>query len=260
MSNGKILDCESPDSAYVSVEQILGLNRSQLDELFTEIDLDSIYTTDSHPDIPADTYLFCEVMKCSRLDGEYQDDCWFHLTRTLESNRFDNGILPLGHCIDSIWEFLYSLIDRQISRQQWEQFRASLSKRGGHYAYLYNMKVNLPQYWGPYAILVKDIAFKAKEVGAHDYFRVPEIVEDVCICFGETFRVSLLDAFRSSTRPCIVKFTAPYRDDALKKALYYLYHVQREETLHIECSTCFDGKGNPIPADKILKVEFPTYP
>jgi hypothetical protein len=255
-----ILDCESVDSAYASIERILGIDRSKLEIVFNDIDLESIYQNDLHPDIPPDQYLFREVERITGSKGEYDQTCWFHLTRTADENTFRSGILPLGHQIDAIWQILYSLTDTQITRKQWDEFRTNICESGGHHSKLYALKVEDPMAWGPYAILVKEIAFRAKEVGAHDYFRVPEIVEDICVCFNEAFGFSLLEVFRSSTRPCIVKFTAPSRNDCLRKALFYLYHVHRKDKIVLDCSTCFNGKAIPVPAGSVLEVEFPDYP
>jgi hypothetical protein len=107
------------------------------------------------------------VCKEATLAGKYDRTCWFHLTRTITANKFRQGILPLGQRLDAVWDFLYSVSDAM--------------------------------HWGPYALLIKDHAFKSEQIGNHDYFDSPEIVEDVCIYFTERHRFDLLAAFKNST-------------------------------------------------------------
>ena len=68
------------------------------------------------------------------------------------------------------------------------------------------MKVRNPFHWGPYAMLVKEIAFVTDEVRNHDYLDAPEIVEDICFTFSDKYNFDLLRIFKSNTYPCIVKF------------------------------------------------------
>lgn len=42
------------------------------------------------------------------------------------------------------------------------------------------MKLASKQLWGPYAMLVREVAALSKEVGNHDYLDAPEIIEDIC--------------------------------------------------------------------------------
>ena len=125
----------------------------------------------------------------------------------------------------------------------------------------HRIKVRDSHHWGPYGVLTRDVAFKAQEVGNHDYFRAPEIVEDICGCFEDGFGVNLLDRFVRSTKPCVVKFIdKETRSDCLPAAVYYLYTVWRGDKLSDQCSTCFNGKASPIPRDRILRVEFGDQP
>lgn len=253
----KKLDCETIDSTYESLEQILGTSRSRLESLFEGIDIESFYRNRPHHPQPPEDLVFSEVRKLATLEGEYDRTCWFHLTRILDTNTFEQGILPLGKCLDAIWNLLYSLARKQVSAEEWGEFRSDM---GSHdHAGLYEMKVSDATEWGPYAFLIKDHAFRSKEIGNHDYLGAPEIVEDICMCFTQKHGFDLLAAFTKKTKPCIVKFFDGPRSDCVETAIYHLYKAHRREKCSIQCNTCYDAEGVPVAPDRIMKVEFPTY-
>jgi len=257
----KILDCESNDSMHSSLESILGVKRSALESMFDDIDLDAVYSSQA-PSMQSDDYLFSEILKKTQ-PGVFDRVHWFHLTRTFDGNDFTEGILPLGQCINSIWDFLYSLLDRQLSKRQWKEFRTNgIIGNKSHYSFLYHMKTSDRVHWGPYAILIRDNAFKPDELHHHDYFRVPEIIEDICIVLQESHSVDLLPTFNEKTRPCIVKFVDGKADPYyLKAAIFHLYHIRKNDRCIAVtcCTTSFDGGGKRIPNNSILSIEFPDY-
>jgi hypothetical protein len=126
-----------------------------------------------------------------------------------------------------------------------------------HLAGLYRMKLLDSIHHGPYAFLIRETLLHNKVLGNHDYLALPEVVEDICTCFQETFGTSVLQsAFMDSTRPCIVKFyedTA--RGDLLPNALDYLAQVRYTGSIGGFYSTSFI-KGGVIPKSRIAKVEF----
>jgi len=257
----KVLDSESIESMYASMESILGLTRATLESVFDSIDLEAIYGASPSPGIPANEYLLSEIVKRTSLES-LSFDCihWFHLTRTVDDNDFKDGILPLGQCIDSIWDFLYALLDGKLSKQEWDDFRANqITSKKNHYSYLYCLKTCDSTHWGPYALLIRDTAFKPDELHNHDYFRVPEIVEDICIVLQERHGVDLLPVFAEKTRPCIVKFVDDNaKSYCLEAALYHLYHVRKGGWCApvSPCSTGFDGKGKKFQRTGFSKLSF----
>lgn len=253
----KVLDCETADSTYASLESILGVRRGDLETIFGGLDVEEFYRAHPRYPHPPEDLVYSEVRKISALPGTYDRTCWFHITRTVPSNNFERGILPLGQCIDGIWDFLYSLAKKRVSPEEWATFRADMGDH--HHASLYEMKVHDDMHWGPYALLSRDHAFKPGEIGNHDYLGTPEIVEDICICFSEKFGFDLLAAFMRKTKPCIVKFVAGPRSGCMSTAVYHLYNVYRGNRCSIQCNTCFDGEGVAVPGANILKVEFPVY-
>jgi hypothetical protein len=251
----KVLDCETIDSTYESLEQILGLGRSQLESVFEGIDVESFYEENRSYPHPPESLIFSEVRKVATLPGFYDRTCWFHLTRTAPSNNFAQGILPLGQYLDSIWSFLFQLARKHISPEEWGKFRRNMGPH--HHAGLYWMKAKDEMHWGPYALLTRDHAFKSKEIGNHDYLGAPEIVEDICICFSERYEFDLLGAFMRKTKPGIVKFFDGPRGDCVSTAIYHLYNSYRGNGCSAQCNTCYDGEGAPVMPERIMKVEFP---
>jgi len=254
----KILDCETRETTYTSLVNILGVDRCCIDKAFEEFDIDKYYENNPYPSIEPDELVFGRVS--SKPPSAYAFDrvCWFHLTRVPKSNTFlTKGILSLNRAIDSIWGFLYSLIDNKVSEKEWSDFRRRLVDLNHDSAHLYKMKVNNHSAGGPYAILVREIAFKSEQVGSHDYLRVPEIVEDICLCFRDQYGVDLLAAYKANSNPCIVKFAHDEpRSDCVTVALYYLYNCYYKNDLSWKCNTCFDNLGRPVPPKRILKVEW----
>ncbi len=222
--------------------------------MFDCVDVERFCQDNPHHPQPPEEFIFSQVRKVATLPGEYDRTCWFHLTRTEEKNKFEQGILPLGQCIESIWNFLYSLACKRVSLDEWANFRCDMGPN--HHANLYEMKVNNSREWGPYAILTRDHAFKSKEIGNHDYLGAPEIVEDICICFREKYDVDLLAEFINKTKRCIVKFYDGARDDCVETAVYHLYSVYRGNPCSIGCNGCYDAEGVPVPFEGVLKVEF----
>ncbi len=196
-----VLDCESLDSTYDSIQSIFGLTREAIDRVFASLDVERFYA--ENRDYPHDApHLLMEKIKFeSSSQIKFDAVCWFHLSRVLSPNTFENGILPLGGQVDAIWESLRSLVGARVSDDDWSDFRNNLGN--SHSASLYHMKVNDRDHWGPYGVLVREVAFCPVEVGNHDYLDVPEIVEGalrngtISIFFLRSFRTPSLVSLSS---------------------------------------------------------------
>lgn len=253
----RILDCESVESTYLSLESILSLSKAELETIFSSLNMDQFYQQNPNYHGSGDELLFAIVNNGPSKTINFERTCWFHLTRSKQPHTFDRGILPLNLQINAIWDFLLSLLDDSISEREWKLFCEELNHSDYHYARLYREKINRAQHWGPYAGLVRDMAFRAEEAGNHNYLRTPEIIEDICLCFANTYQIDLLSRFQERTRPCIVKFvTDDCNQGCIMAALYYLYKVFHDDQLNWYCNRSFDNKGKPLEAGQILKVEF----
>jgi hypothetical protein len=252
-----VLDCESAGSIYESLEAITGAKRDAVKSFLSSIDLNSIYGASSSPRCAPNDFLLDAFKRAFRSDLCYDATCWFHLTRTEENCTFAEGILPLAQRLDPIFDWLFRLLDGVVSKQQWTNFKQAIAHKGSG---IYQKKTKNPFHWGPYAILIRDIAFKPNEVRNHDYFSGPEIIEDICFCFEEIYKLDLLKIFLEKTKPCIVKFVdAGTRTNYIRAALWHLHKISWQETCTDYCNDCFDGKAVPVRRDQILSVEFPKY-
>ncbi len=261
----KILDCESINSIYTSLEQILEIDRGAIESIFRNVDF-----TDFHKDNPyrasvPEDHLFCAVKSALPSTKVYFSQiCWFHLTRTVETNNFEQGILPLGQQIGPIWTFLYSLLNGGVSKKEWNKFKRDISKSNNDFALHYRVRINGPEnyksfHWGPYALLIREFAFRAEEMCNYDYLRRgPEIVEIICNFFSHCYTFNLYEAYLEKTKPCIVKFVDNSSEPKyIRAALNYLYSCHTGSRLNDYCNDCFNAGGKPIPKDRILNVEFP---
>jgi hypothetical protein len=263
MADVKTLDCESRASTDASLQEILGIKISDIYSIFNSLDLNCYYRDHPHTSAAPDKVVLNEVLKESAAQTITVDNvCWFHLSRVSDPEAFQrDGILPLNMMLDSIWEFICSLVPSTvISPTSWDAFRHGIATNPHRSARLYASKVENRLHWGPYAILIRDIAFRPAEIGNHDYLRAPEIVEDICRCFQNDYKFDLLSEFQKRTKSCVIKFattsmTLDRQRECVVAALYHQYQRSRGLELNMDCNTCWDNNSSPILASKILKID-----
>ena len=254
----KILDCENIESINTSLKGIMDISESEIKKFLLNFDMDQYY--DAHPDYyETGDELLIHLFE-EKHNKHYKIDvtCWFHLTRTFESNRFTEGILPTGENIDLIWDSLFSLLGHKLSKKEWNKFKEKLeSDEKNFLADQYRLRIN-KAYSGPFAILNKAFAFIPDEVGNYDYLkRGPEVVECICFYFDEIYKHNLLQLYIQNTKACIVKFKSNGGEsNYIGNILYYLYSIYHNEKLTLYCNNCFDGKGVGVPHEDILNIEF----
>lgn len=248
----KHFDCESQESTIYSLCSLLGCSADDLLSLLQKIDLERIYQEES-PDHPPAEFLYRKVISAVGPHSKLQSVCWFHLTRTYLDNKFEQGILPLGKALDSLWETMLLIFEPTEHHSRLQYLRSN-----GVSNYHYGLKVPNPFYWGPYAMLIRDTAFSTTEMGNHDYLWLPEIIEDICNGYLEKYGISIHEEVVQLLTPCVVKFKSRDRteDGCIRAAIYYIYKRIKGERLSIDANTCFDAKGNTIPSDDILKIEY----
>lgn len=253
----KMLDCETVESTYKSIEKIYAIDRSHINN-FLRIDLDDYYKANSELYISPNKLILSLFDQQIGAKGEYERTYWFHLTRQPESTKYEEGILPLGKCIDSIWNYLYNLVMNEVSKSKWDNFRRDVeTNNSGDWADMYHHKLKHPYLHGHYGVLVREIAFKPSEVHYNDYLKDPEIIRDICNCFKEKYNFNLMQKFKESTQSCIVKFFENSGERVhIGCALYYLYCKFQSRELSEFCFSDFDGKGNPVPTKQIEKITF----
>jgi hypothetical protein len=251
----KILDCESIESTRRSLHSILGIGESRLNALFDSIDI----SDGSHPGTEPQRRLMSYVVDATRCQVSFDATCFFHFTRTFRGNTFDEGLLPLDQIIGKIWDFLFRLTEEQVTSQQWADLRRSIHQSDSNGAHLYTIKLADPKFHGgPHAFLIRETAIKGIKVGSlWDYFKTPEIVEDICNCCAQRYGIDLTQKFIANTTPCIVKFTDySAHERNLRWALLYAYQKRRNLDFNPRAPGGFSGDGKPVPKDRIRKVKF----
>lgn len=254
MTEKLILDCESFDDAVASLSKIFGTTPEKLQGLLAAREIGAHF--EMHwkelPDFKDYLYAVAE----SHLGCPLPVDsvCWFHTTRILPGTTFSEGILPLTAALPALKERLIGVVDDPSIKAQ---LRYALYV-GGVADHHYANKTQNSIHWGPYAILVRDVASCAANLSQHDYLAMPEIIEDICNGFNAQIREELLAVFDAKLRPAVVKFTAPvdHDQDYIATALCYVHSMLQEGKLDMNSVICFDGKNNPVLPHFILKLEF----
>lgn len=251
----KTLDCESIESTYKSLENILDIKESRIHKLYDSIDI----CDDSCSGIEPTQRLFSYVIREAHCKVEFDATCWFHFTRTQNSNTFEEGILPLKQALPKLLDFLFELSKEQFTPQQWEDFKHSIDSIDSHWAKLFKMKMaDAKLHGGPHAFLVKEAAIKGiRDSHLVNYFRTPEIIEDICYCCADKYGIDLIHKFRANTSPCIVKlidYTSNTK--ALCSAMIYSYHKHHNLGFSLDCNYGFSAKGTTVPKDRIINMDF----
>jgi len=246
------LDCESVRSTYESISNIFSLEKGSIKRFLHKTDLEE-YFLQHDPLDTANRVLFELFEKeFSVLPKILDYVCWFHLTRTMKNNKFENGLLPLNKILDFIWETLFKIFRDTSHIERLERLRLE-----GVNDRLYQLKTSYEYLGGPFGLLIKEIAFRELRIG-NQFLDCPEIIEDICNGYEKKYNESIINIAKKALIPCIVKFKSSARlgNDCTSAALYYLYKIDHKEELSIDCNTCFDGGGYLVPAKDIIKIEF----
>lgn len=255
----KVLDCETFETALISLEKITNLKSTEILNFLYNFDMEDFYDRNPYSDT-GDKVLLNEFKTRFKPITDYDQTNWFHLTRVIRSENFKKGILPLKDVIKSKWDAIYNLVSDCISNEEWTGFRKKMQNGLlGHNSNLYKMKTSNSMFDGPYAMLIRETAFNANEMSNHDYLKIPEIIEDILICFEMETGYNLLDRYKKISSPCIVKFRTEFTNpNYLGPVLFYLYNKIHSQKLSRRCNTSYNAHGMKIPPENILNVEYPN--
>lgn len=248
------LDCETFESALMSLCTIFRVEEEQLREFLTSIDLEQHYRSNHPPRHPGDELLSLFEQEHGQDRERIERVYWFHLTRVPSGASFEDGLLPLGAVLCRIWEMLFTLFSETPHESRLREM-AEAGVQDSHF----NLKTNDSLHWGPYAMLVRDIAFACATAHNHDYLRTPEIVEDICSGYRKQFGESIQEVVEERLVPTIVKFWSEYEGHEIESALYYVYCQLHSQELTMSGNTCFDGGGVAVPYDRIVSVQAVQY-
>lgn len=247
------LDCSSRETALDSVAAVLSLGQSQLMSVISTIDLDVECDKPDYLGDPNRTLWDAVLLAAGLPTPRPVDEVrWFHLTRVPMGTAFDEGILPLSGSLDRIWAMLLSVFAGTHHHKQLEVLRAK-----GVYNFQYQLKVGVDLHAGPYAMLVRESAFRWKEMGAHDYLGMPEIAQDICGGYLEAFHEDIEPDLRAALTPCIVSFRSRQcRRVHLEAALRYLYTTHHGDGFTFYSNHVFDGQNARVPRSDVIAIEY----
>lgn len=235
-----ILDCTSIETAR---ETAAGILRSSIEDLRQR--LRDLRVPDGEVEVDCIATGFLEPA------GLHPNDelevHWFHASRVEDPECFRrDGILTKSSVVPKLKARLTELAEG-LGRKGRNPFGFSAAAKA----------MTSDRDEGPNAFLIRTTAVVAPRPH-HAYWQVPELVQDMAGgMLGDNFQL-LVDRFTACTQPCVVKFRAYGETRYLAYALWYLYLVERGRT-DVEAgriaSTCFSGRGAPIPPGDIIDVE-----
>jgi hypothetical protein len=242
-----LLDCETEDTAYASLEGILKLRRNEIDQRLDDYAAPSV----SVPEGVCPWQFLAEFFDAGDLPNErHSATCWFHGTRTHEPDSFRTGILPLSRRIQPTWDFLYTLVADRIPDEKWARFRKQTERS----------QFGMPDAWqsklreqGPCGFFVQEMLLKPR---GHNYLKIPELVDHIAECFRyEWSHINLREIYWRATLPYVIKFkTRNPRSFEIGCALFYLY-VKRHRLRMTSFSWAhFVGDGTPISGDDVINI------
>lgn len=248
------IDCDDGISALETLSTGFRCTTTVLTEVLCSIDIEQIYEQHGDDiDIPPGEYLYTYIESKLGAHNRLESVCWFHFTRTLRTNNFTAGILPLGQSLELIWGTMLDVTEGTPVHSNLLKLKESRLDD-----FQYQLQSNDPFYWGPFAFLVKEVGLKAEQLGQHDYLGMPEIIEDICNGYQQTFDEPIVHLLENALVPCVVKFESTKRTDngCVAAALSYAYTHVRGVVPSQGAVTTFDAKNSVIPKESIVYVQF----
>ena len=249
------LDCETPESALHSVSNILGLASTVLTDFLRQFDLWDYVEEKNYSGEDAGDLLLKTLLTQKQCNWGFSHTAWFHMTRCLPTEEFNEGLKTYSGSLDDIWGFLFEINPEYISRSEWNILRKSmesdLSSNLGQY---HSIRTSSDKQESPCGILVPELRSGNPLIKQDHYLEeAPEVVSHIC----ENNR-KLLVEFRKATKPCIVKFeTTDNELYLLSTALLYVYESQLPEPQFSNFHNAnYNGSGISIHPDQIKKRMF----
>lgn len=252
-----ILDCQDEKTALISVADYYGQPVDVISNIIKSVNFSSLHKREVDRYDYFTDFLF-EYFRKKFGVGTIDQIMWYHLSRSLNPERYYNGILPLNEILPQLQSDLYCLVKDRISNEEWIDI--CNGKGAGFRKSRFDFKRECKDHYGPYAMLVREIAFNSNQVGNHDYLRIPEIIEDMCMGMENEYGIDLIGKYIEKSMPVITKFRKVVSDHGKDKnyigtALCYLYRKLNNKALSLICNTCFCGYGEGIKAEDIILVE-----
>lgn len=249
-----LLNCENTTTALESLAAAAGVAARDAKVAVTSIEWAEL---ERHPD-PVRALSHVAAERLGRGLGGFSAVRYFHGTRTRDPATFRRrGLLPLGAALEDIWRELREIGADRLGAPDFARLRAEIEGGGGgDGGGLYRLRTPELIHQGPFGEYVREHFLRPEELGSHDYLGAPELIEDIAHAAHELNGVDLLGVYVEATKPCIVAFDVPVKDetDAVGAACWYLWAAARDELTRNACGG-FDGRGVAVPPAAIRDVE-----
>lgn len=249
------LDCETRESAFHSVSEILGLTRTDLTSFFSQFDLwDYVEKHGSGREGPGNI-LLKTLLTQIECNWGFSHTAWFHMTRCLPTEEFKDGLKTYSGVIDDIWELLFDINSSDITRSEWNKWRKAMeSDMSSNFGEYHSIRTRSDDQEGPYGILVPELRSGNPIIQQDHYLKeAPEVVSHIC-----EKNSKLLAEYKTVTKPCIVKFeTSDNEPYLLSVALLYVYESQLSEPQFSNFHNAdYRGRGLQVNSKQIKKLIF----
>lgn len=250
-----IFDCEDQETTLISVANLYEVKSKNISDFLRNVELEKYYESHNLRSEMSMSYTLNLLVDKEFNNIKKLPDLvyWFHFTSATPNEKFQEGILPLGKALNKIWASFLDIFSNTDHEERLIRLKQEVINGN-----LYDEKVSDPFHWGPYAHLVKEVAFNNEEFWAHDYLQIPEIVEDICNMYEEKYSISIKSDVIKALVPCIIKFKSTKRTDkwVIYRAIIYLYRKLNNLPFIVDANTCFDSKNETIPIKDIVKIEY----
>jgi hypothetical protein len=245
------LDCESFDSAMNSLASLFKVTPNSLAELLMSIDATSVMHRFRESELHK--AIFRELVDRLGTPDNPRHIYWFHVSRCKNSGTFRrDGILPLGEVISGVWDTMISAVSGTRHEYHLQEMRTENEISD----FVYRMRTKDPFHHGPYAMLIADAAFVTPN---HNYYRLPEIMEDICIAYQSRYGEDIEQFVLDYLVPTRVKFrtgAAGYSTERiLPPVAYYLFCKLHGQEVGSYANFSFDGTGQAVPPKDIRAVQ-----
>ncbi|MCP4266101.1 MAG: hypothetical protein GY777_11100 [Candidatus Brocadiaceae bacterium] len=176
------LDCETRESAFRSVFEILGLTRLDLISFFRKFDLwDYVDKHGSGREGPGNILLKTLLMRIE-CNWDFSHTAWFHMTRCLPTEEFKDGLKTYSGIIDDIWELLFNINPSNITRSDWNKLRISMeSVMSSNLGEYHRIRTSSDEEESPCGILVPEFRSGNPIIKQDHYLEeAPEVVFYIC--------------------------------------------------------------------------------
>jgi hypothetical protein len=245
----KIIDCESQDSAYQSLEGITDIDEARLNSIFDQYEpADLHFEDDSDP-------LFIHIKEQSR-EITVDEVCGFHVTRVPAGTSFEDGLLPSHLVLEKFWKILFSLVEKDFSKGELSDDAYKRHPQKSDID-LVRDKLRNPVLAGPNGMVIREVAFCPEKVGYRDFFTIPEYVGDICRIFDREYEFDLTERYRNSCRRCIVKYKSRLNREAYFNCLItYAYYKYKGLEFDPNLRGTLDNHGEIVRPEDILSIEW----